>query len=68
MTDKIVSTVRWYHESGVYGHTTTVEHSSSHSSNVSGLFGFKALGMLPVNPCNLMIRRNGKLVSYKDFQ
>lgn len=67
MSDKIVSQVRWYREDGTYGHTTTVDHTSAESSDVSPLFGYKAPGMLPVNPCNLMIRRNGKLVSYRDF-
>ena len=66
--DKIVSQVRWYREDGTYSNTITVEHSPKSTNDISGLFGFKTHGMLPVNPCNAMIRRNGKLVSYKEFQ
>lgn len=65
---KVTSQVRWYYESGIYAHTTTVDHHPEVKADISGLFGYKAPGMLPVNPCNLMLRVNGKLVSYKDFQ
>ena len=67
MSDKVVSQIRWYREDGTYSNTTTVKHSNPLTGDISGLFGFKAPRMLPVNPCNAMIRRNGKLVSYKEF-
>lgn len=67
MTDKIVSTVRWYREDLTYSNTTTVEHASAEGGDVSGLFGVTCPGMKPVHPCNVMVRRNGKLVSYKEF-
>ncbi|MGL5014696.1 MAG: hypothetical protein ACRC6V_10455 [Bacteroidales bacterium] len=67
MTDKIISQVRWYNDNGNYSNTTTVEHGAGSNNDVSGIFGFVAPGKLPVNPCNVMIRRNGKLVSYKEF-
>lgn len=67
MTDKVVSQVRWYRKDGSYAHTTTVPHEDP-GFDMSPLFGYESPGMLPVNPCNVMIRRNGKLVSYKEFQ
>lgn len=67
MADVITSQVRWYRADGTYQTTTKATHGPTTDHSLKDLIGFEGINMKPVTYCNIMIRRNGKLVSYKEF-
>ena len=65
--------VRMYKEDLSYSHTATVNVDKFQATIILGMFfgdsvPLKATGYKQVWPTNVMVRENGKLISYKEFK
>ena len=63
--------VRMYKENLSYSHTVTLNLDKGQATALMGIFfepDLQAKGYKGVWPTNVMVRENGKLVSYKSFK
>ena len=63
--------VRMYKEDLSYSHTVKVDLDKNQAIALMGVFftpELKATGYKQVWPTNVMVRENGKLISYKEFK